>query len=144
MVHKTEPEFPPGISERLSELEEEYRDGDITEKGYVRKKCKLIKSILAKTVQERIEKIEGDFKDGKSTEEQLIKDLKELLSEIGHRATNGCDVKPRFPVHNDDIENGTAVAVNEEPMETGCEESEVEQGNVGINSGNVRSGSSPP
>ena len=45
-------------------------------------------------------------------------------------------------MHNDDIENGTAVAVNEEPMETGCEESEVEQGNVGINSGNVRSGSS--
>lgn len=43
---------------------------------------------------------------------------------------------------NDDIQNGTAVAVNEEPMETGCEESEVEQGNVGINSGNVRSGSS--
>lgn len=108
----------------------------------MRKKCKLIKSILAKTVQERIEKIEGDFKDGKSTEEQLIKDLKELLSEIGHRTTNGCDVKPRFPVHNDDIENGTAVAVNEEPMETGFEESEVEQGNVGINSGNVRSGSS--
>ena len=75
-------------------------------------------------------------------QEQLIKDLKELLSEIGHRATNGCDVKPRFPVHNDDIENGTTVAVNEEPMETGCEESEVEQGNVGINSCNVRSGSS--
>lgn len=75
-------------------------------------------------------------------QEQLIKDLKELLSEIGHRATNGCDVKPRCPVHNDDIQNGRAAAVNEEPMESGYEESEVEQGNVGINSGNVRSGSS--
>ena len=71
-------------------------------------------------------------------QEQLIKDLKELLSEIGHRATNGCDVKPRSPVHNDDIQNGRAA----EPMESGYEESEVEQGNVGINSGNVRSGSS--
>ena len=75
-------------------------------------------------------------------QEQLIKDLKELLSGIGHRATNGCDVKPKSPVHNDDIQNGTAAAVKEEPMETGYEESEVEQRNVGINSGNVRSGSS--
>lgn len=75
-------------------------------------------------------------------QEQLIKDLKELLSEIGHRATNGCDVKPRSPMHNDDILNGTAAAVKEEPMETGHEESQVEQGNVDINSGNVTSGSS--
>ena len=67
-------------------------------------------------------------------QEQLIKDLKKLLSEIGHRATNGCDVKPRSPVHNDDIQNGTVVAVNEEPMETGHEETVVEQGNFGINS----------
>ena len=45
-------------------------------------------------------------------------------------------------MHNDDIQNGTAAAGNEEPMETGYEESEVEQGNVGINNGNVGSGSS--
>lgn len=45
-------------------------------------------------------------------------------------------------MHNDDIQSGTAAAVNEEPMETGYEESVVEQRNVGISSGNVRSRSS--
>ncbi|XP_067015919.1 DNA (cytosine-5)-methyltransferase 1-like [Acropora muricata] len=111
-------DFPPCISERLSELEDEYNDGDITEKGYVRKKCKLMKPLLANFQQERIQEIEDDLKAGKLSEEQFIRYLKELLSEIGHRSSNGCGAKPLSPVCNKDSNN---VTLNAEPMETGME-----------------------
>jgi len=117
MVHLTDVEFPPDISERLLELEEEYKDGDITEKGYVRKKCKLVKSLLVKTVQDKIQKVEDDFKDGKSTEEQLISQLKELLSEVGHKVSNGCGTTPLPPSSAQENQNGLISVVNEEPME---------------------------
>jgi len=117
MVHLTDVEFPPDISERLLELEEEYKDGDITEKGYVRKKCKLVKSLLVKTVQDKIQKVEDDFKDGKSTEEQLISQLKELLSEVGHKVSNGCGTTPLSPSSAQENQDGLISVVNEEPME---------------------------
>lgn len=52
------------------------------------------------------------------SQEQFISRLKELLSEIGHRSSNGCDAKPLSPVCNKDSNN---VTVNAEPMETGME-----------------------
>lgn len=52
------------------------------------------------------------------SQEQFISRLKELLSEIGHRSSNGCDAKPLSPVCNKD---SSYVSVNAELMETGME-----------------------
>lgn len=52
------------------------------------------------------------------SQEQFISHLKELLSEIGHRSSNGCGAKPLSSVCNKDSNN---VKLNPEPMETGTE-----------------------
>ncbi|CAH3033865.1 unnamed protein product [Pocillopora meandrina] len=118
MVHETEPEYPTEISERLIELAEEYKDGVFTEKGYVMKKLKLLKPLLANSVQEKIQKAQDDHKEGKATEEQLIDQLKELLSEFGHRASNGCGAVPLSPASCNDGQHSLMSSVKEDPMET--------------------------
>ena len=50
-------------------------------------------------------------------QEQFISLLKEVLSEIGHRSSNGCDAKPSSPVVTGSKDSDD-VTVAEEPMET--------------------------
>lgn len=60
-------------------------------------------------------------------QEQLISHLKELLSEVGHKVSNGCGRTSPSPSPAEDAQNGSVVDVKEEPMETG--EAEIEPGN---------------
>ena len=50
---------------------------------------------------------------------QLINQLKDLLSQIGHRASNGCGAIPLSPASANEDQNGSVPALKEEPMETG-------------------------
>lgn len=71
-------------------------------------------------------------------QEQLISHLKELLSEVGHKVSNGCGITPLSPVSTGDNQNGSTSDTTE-PMETGnaeikpsnslSEQTSVNQGN---------------
>lgn len=60
-------------------------------------------------------------------QEQLISHLKELLSEVGHKVSNGCGRTPLSPAPAEDVQNGSSGDVKEEPMETG--EAEIDPSN---------------
>lgn len=51
------------------------------------------------------------------SQEQLISQLKELLSEVGHKVSNGCSTTPLSPSSAKENQNGLISVVNEEPME---------------------------
>ena len=51
------------------------------------------------------------------SQEQLICQLKELLSEVGHKVSNGCGVTPLSPSSAQENQNRLISAVKEEPME---------------------------
>ena len=50
-------------------------------------------------------------------QEQLINQLKELLSEIGHKVNNGCGATPLSPSSAQENQNVSISATKEEPME---------------------------
>ena len=51
------------------------------------------------------------------SQEQLICQLKELLSEVGHKVNNGCGVTPLSLSSAQENQNRLISAVKEEPME---------------------------
>ena len=50
-------------------------------------------------------------------QEQLISQLKELLSEVGHKVSNGCGTAPLSPSSAQENQNVSISDVKEEPME---------------------------
>lgn len=61
-------------------------------------------------------------------QEQFISHLKELLTEVGHKISNGCGTTPLTPASAEDKQNGLISEVKEEPMET--EDAGIEPGNI--------------
>lgn len=51
------------------------------------------------------------------SQEQLINQLKELLSKVHHKVSNGCGVTPLSPSSAQENQNGLISVVTEEPME---------------------------
>lgn len=51
-------------------------------------------------------------------QEQLISQLKELLSEVGHKVSNGCGATPLSPSSAQENQNGSISDVKDEPMES--------------------------
>ena len=51
------------------------------------------------------------------SQQQLISQLKELLSEVDHKVSNGCGVTPLTPSSAQENQNGLISVVAEEPME---------------------------
>lgn len=49
---------------------------------------------------------------------QLISQLKELLSEVGHKVSNGCGATPSSPSSAQEEQNGSISDVKDEPMES--------------------------
>lgn len=49
---------------------------------------------------------------------QLISQLKELLSEVGHKVSNGCGATPLSPSSAQEEQNGSISDVKDEPMES--------------------------
>lgn len=59
---------------------------------------------------------------------QFISHLKELLSEVGHKISNGCGTTPLPPASVKEEQNGLISVVKEEPMETG--DADIEPSNI--------------
>ncbi|XP_062578115.1 disco-interacting protein 2 homolog A-like [Saccostrea cucullata] len=68
MPGKTIPPITTEIVEKLKELEEEFQDGDLTEKGYWKKKCKLFDGYLPEDVSKIITGLEKGLKENIITE----------------------------------------------------------------------------
>ena len=69
-------------------------------------------------------------------QEQLITNLKELLSEVGHKVSNGCGRTPLSPASAEEKQNGSVNPIKEEPMETGDAEIEPSNGPSDETNGN--------
>ncbi|KAG1714242.1 DNA (cytosine-5)-methyltransferase 1 [Nymphon striatum] len=124
ILHK----LPDNVISRLEELDNELQDGDITLKGYWKKKYVLVKEHLPSSMKDKLESHESSLKSKKITEAIYIENFKKLLEPCLMK--NIIDEKTVFESSPLKMKNGTkkVVSVNE-PMSVDDDESKVSNGN---------------
>ena len=62
------PAWPQDVQLRIKELKEELEEGEITEKGFWRKKFSLVEEYLSGELTTEVKNLRSQLKDGKLTE----------------------------------------------------------------------------
>ncbi|XP_070183335.1 DNA (cytosine-5)-methyltransferase PliMCI-like [Littorina saxatilis] len=70
------------VRESLEEIEEEFKDGDLTEKGYWKKKCRLLDPVLSTGAKEKLKAAETDLREEVLTEKGYFKRLAKVLENV--------------------------------------------------------------
>ena len=107
------------LCNRIQKVEDDFKDGKSTEVScYVMADFwKLYKLTCTCVLCKIMKKFSLMVKILFLSQEQLICQLKELLSEVGHKVSNGCGVTPLSPSSAQENQNCLISVVKEEPME---------------------------
>ncbi|KAK7495817.1 hypothetical protein BaRGS_00013037, partial [Batillaria attramentaria] len=73
----------------LAEIEEEYTEGDITEKGYWKRKCRLLEPVVSSDIRSQLQAAESDLKEEVLTEKGYFKRLAKLFEGVLRPQDNG-------------------------------------------------------
>ncbi|GFS20276.1 DNA (cytosine-5)-methyltransferase [Elysia marginata] len=84
----------PECLSRLEDLKNELEEGDVTLKGYWKRKCVLLESFLTSAEKSKMESLTAEFKNSSISESNYFKQLEEIVSSllkstIGKNSTNG-------------------------------------------------------
>eukprot|EP00057_Strongylocentrotus_purpuratus_P012708 XP_011667182.1 PREDICTED: DNA (cytosine-5)-methyltransferase PliMCI isoform X1 [Strongylocentrotus purpuratus] len=103
--------IPTNVRNRVQELEGDLNDGLITEKGYIKKKSKMLFEHMSSDMQTTLKGLEDELKDEELTEKGYVNKVKSILAKFLDTCT---------PISNGDIqqENSSKKKLNKDTQST--------------------------
>ncbi|KAL8567071.1 hypothetical protein ACOMHN_027498 [Nucella lapillus] len=83
------------ISVSLSEIEEEFQEGELTEKGYWKKKCRLLEPVLSDSTKSQLKEAETDLRESILTEKGYFKRLAKVLENALQPPSDNSGFEPK-------------------------------------------------
>ncbi|XP_059143514.1 secreted protein C-like [Physella acuta] len=85
------PVIDADCAEKLSLIEQEFKEGDITLKGYWKKKCSLLDNFLPDAIKRQMEDLAKELKEADITEKGYYKKLEEIIEGFLKNTLNKCN-----------------------------------------------------
>merc|ERR1712106_1086420 len=84
-------EIPQDVRKSVNNLQKDYKDEEITQKGFVKKLKALVEKHLPEEASKKINQLEDDLKSEDITEKGFYNKLEKLLEEEPDKKINGKD-----------------------------------------------------
>nr|CAD43078.1 DNA methyltransferase 1b [Paracentrotus lividus] len=101
--------IPPNVRDRVQELDGDLNDGLITEKGYVKKKSKILFEHLSPDIQTKLKGLEDEVKDEELTEKGYLSKVQSILAKF---------IETCSPVNGDSKEEASSNGKGDEKTES--------------------------
>nr|Q27746.1 RecName: Full=DNA (cytosine-5)-methyltransferase PliMCI; AltName: Full=DNA methyltransferase PliMCI; Short=DNA MTase PliMCI; Short=M.PliMCI; AltName: Full=Dnmt1; AltName: Full=MCMT [Paracentrotus lividus]CAA90563.1 DNA (cytosine-5-)-methyltransferase [Paracentrotus lividus] len=101
--------IPPNVRDRVQELDGDLNDGLITEKGYVKKKSKILFEHLSPDIQTKLKGLEDELKDEELTEKGYLNKVQSILAKF---------IETCSPVNGDTKEEASSNGKDDEKAES--------------------------
>lgn len=102
--------IPANVRDRVQELDDDLNDGLITEKGYIKKKSKLLFEHLPSDLQLRLKAFEDELKDEELTEKGYFTKVQSLLAKCVETSPSNNGDAPAAEENKPEVSNGNGKA----------------------------------
>ena len=99
------PAWPQDVQLRIKELQEELEDGEITNKGFWKKKFSLVEDYLSGKQTTQIKDLRSEHKDGKLSDKDYYSKLESLLKPAKKIVDDGFEIKEDNPDKENEASN---------------------------------------